>query len=145
LKRQLFIMAPSNSQLVQAAIAKIRKVMRSRYDKSKGPIPSLELRQKASLVDKGPPDTVWTSRVTVPAPPESDAQDAIEAVVAELAENRRVEPPQLTTAPVAGEWVAVKRGKSKAVDDSPRALFDALAKDVSGDCTIIFVHGGAFL
>lgn len=79
-------------------------------------------------------------------PSEDSARNALEAAVGNLTDANT--PPQslsLTSAPVEAEWVSIKRSALKAENDTPKAHFDALSRDMQRDCTVVFVHGGGYL
>ncbi|KAF2112616.1 Alpha/Beta hydrolase protein [Lophiotrema nucula] len=119
--------------------------MRAAYDKTKGPVLSLGPRQDASRQDRGPSPSVWTSPVTLPIPAEDDSRNAVEAAVRNLADiNTLPSSLSLESAPVVAEWVSMKRGALAAEDDTPKSHFYALSRDVQSNCTVVFVHGGAF-
>lgn len=142
-------MASLNVQQIAALVAKARLALGSSYEPSKGPIQSILPRQQRSRIDRGPSPSLWTSQVTLSAPPESDARDAVISAVKALGdeENSALDESSLQMSDIRAEWVAVKRNpKDVAREDSEKARYEALMGDIEEDSpTIIFVHGGAFL
>jgi hypothetical protein len=139
-------MVPSNAELMTNALIRTRKIMRAAYDKTKGPLHPLGLRQTASRKDRGPPPSIWTSQITLSIPAEDDANNAVEAAVRNLTDVNT--PPlslSLKSAPVEAEWVSIKRSALAAENDTPKSHFDALSRDTQSNCTVLFVHGGGYL
>ena len=136
--------SPPNSKLAAVAVHKAREALRSRYDKTKGPLLPLGPRQRASRQDRGPSASLWTSPIVVPAPTEDDTRNAVLDAVAKLGETGTPLPP-LQAAPVIAEWVGVKRDRSSVADDSAKERLDALVADTECPATILYVHGGSFL
>jgi hypothetical protein len=141
---QYGIMTPPNSKLAAVAVRRVREVLHSRYDKTKGPVLPLGPRQKASRQDRGPSPSLWTSPLNIPAPAEDDAREAVLVAVAKLGDVE-TSSPSLQCAPVVAEWVGVRRGRSGVDGNSPKERLDALNGDTENVTTILFVHGGAYL
>ena len=137
-------MAPSNSELAAASVAKIRDELYARYDKRKGPVLSLSQRQRVSRIDRGASASLWTSPVTVPVPTEDDALNTVITAIKSLGDVDQC-IPSLQAAPISAEWVGTKRGRAKAIAVSPQERYNALTEDTVNPITILFVHGGAFL
>lgn len=135
----------SNRKLAAISVLKAREALGSRYDKSKGPLLPLGPRQNASRQDRGPPATLWTSQVTITAPPEDGVRDALRSVVEDLSDDGT--SPPLQAGPVVAKWVGLKRGRfqDENIRGSANERFEALSADVTSPITTIFVHGGAFL
>lgn len=134
----------SNKKLITASVAKIREALRSGDRDHNGSTLSLGQRQHRSRIDRGPSPSQWTSQITIPAPLEHDARDAIIAATEALGGNGQ-SSILLQTSSVNAEWVASKRDLKAKVKETSRERYDALMRDVSGQQTIIYVHGGAFL
>ncbi|KAL9105572.1 MAG: hypothetical protein Q9227_009273 [Pyrenula ochraceoflavens] len=133
----------SNRKLITASVSKFKEALRSSDRDSNGATLSLGQRQHRSRIDHGPPSSLWTSQITVSAPLEHDARDAIIAATKALGDNGE-SSLSLHTSSVNAEWVAAKTDPKARVKDTPKDRYEALMGDVTKQGTIILVHGGAF-
>lgn len=103
--------------------------------------------QRFSLKDPGIKGPLWIAKVTMPAPPEADALEALLRTIKDLGDgSEQFTTP--TTVPVEAEWTGARRGVSK---NAPRPdlpedeQYKHLVNENASDTTILYFHGGAYM
>ena len=106
----------------------------------------LSSTQRLSLRDPGIKGRQWVSKVTIPAPPETDALDCVLAAIKELGDGTETfTTPSI--AAVEAEWNGHRFGVGKKEPrlKAPEAeQYKCLMKDNAFPLTILYFHGGAY-
>jgi acetyl esterase/lipase len=102
--------------------------------------------QKISCRDPGIKGRLWVSKVTIPAPPETDAIDLIISAIKSVGDgSESLDTPSI--APVEAEWTGTRPGvaASEPRPSLPESeQYTSLMKEVTSDVTILYFHGGAY-
>jgi acetyl esterase/lipase len=102
--------------------------------------------QKISCRDPGIKGPIWISKVTIPAPKETDALDLIISAIKSVGDgNETIDAPSIV--PVEAEWTGSRPsvGASEPRPSTPESeQYTSLMKEVTSDVTILYFHGGAY-
>lgn len=106
--------------------------------------------QHLSARDYGVKGRLWVSTYASPAPPETDARDALISAINSLAEPGLdpADVPDLTYASaVEAEWTGFRAGVASDAPPPPISESDKYARlmgEVTTPATVLYLHGGAY-
>ena len=104
-------------------------------------------QQAVALHDPEAEGPIWVSRVSVPAPPEDDARQALFRAIDRLVENEMVAYARPRACTVHSQWTA-SRSVVGSKEPEPSLSEDAKYRALMGtelyDLTIFYVHAGGF-
>ena len=107
---------------------------------------SVEDQQRFSTAPIPVKGKMWVARVTVPLDEEPNnlARELAE-VITDMAPELGVAVPDI--APVEAEWTGNREGvgnQEPEIEGSEQEKYDRLMKEVKGDTTVLYFHGGAY-
>ena len=107
----------------------------------------IAMEQVAALHDPGARGPIWVSRVSLPAPPENDAREALFDAIELLSGAEAIDHVRPESVSVCAQWIGPRPGV-EADEPEPSvsefAKYKALMTTELQDLTIFYIHAGGF-
>ena len=104
---------------------------------------TLSVLQRQSRHDPGAEGLAWVSKVSLPAPKETDVREALFDAIRALSDDSLPVPNRPDISPVEVEWVGARRSDATNVV-SEKDRYEAMMGDIQTPTTILYARGGAF-
>ena len=105
---------------------------------------TLSVLQRQSRHDPGVEGSAWVTKVSLPAPKETDIREALFDAIKTLSDDSLPIPKRPDISPVEVEWIGARQSDDSTNPLSEKARYEAMMRDVQTPTTILYARGGAF-
>ena len=104
---------------------------------------TLSVLQRQSRYDPGVEGSAWVSKVSLPAPKETDVREALFDAIRTLSDDSLPILNRPDISPVEVEWIGARQSDAHNTP-SEKDRYEAMMRDVQTPTTILYARGGAF-